>query len=80
MNGLGTPETAIFTFVLAFVPLWVEGLKVCQRVPQMPAGGTRGSELELGTFTHKSPCQVRVAPTRGFWTEILFLDRNGYYF
>ena len=42
----------------------------------MPAGGARGSELELGTFTHKSPCQVRVAPTRSFWTEILFLDRN----
>jgi hypothetical protein len=42
---------------------------VCQKVPQMPAGGVRGSELELGTFTHKAPCQVRVAPTRGFWTQ-----------
>ncbi len=50
-----------------------EGLKVCQRVPQMPAGVAWGSELESGTFTHKSPCQVRIAPTRGFWTEILFL-------
>ena len=42
--------------------------------PPDPAGGTWGSELESGTFTHilKSPCQVRVAPTRGFWTEILF--------
>jgi hypothetical protein len=54
-----------------------EGLKVCQKVPQMPAGGVRGSELELGTFTHKAPCQVRVAPTRGFWTQtavMWFLD------
>ena len=68
MNGLGTPETAIFTFVLAFVPLWVEGLKVCQRVPQMPAGVAWGSELESGTFTHQSQCQVRVAPNHGFWT------------
>jgi hypothetical protein len=42
---------------------------VCQNVPQVPAGGTRGSELELGTFTHKAPCQVRVAPTRVFFLE-----------
>jgi hypothetical protein len=56
---------------------------VCQKVPQMPAGGARGSELELGTFTHKAPCQVRVAPTRGVWTEtavsgVLFLTANAW--